>query len=172
MTTLRKFIAKKPKKCAFPTIIPPSNGTTPEVQTEYGKKYSRPRELFLYYAAVQQKHGKWVVPYIKDKRMRACFRKLATKLQLFEALGVEIDDMDYILAHKQTYGPELRPQHLISWCSLNIYESYKTAQYAEVLELTEVEQEAYDTETVAYLAQLRGESPEEVARLLMSCDLL
>lgn len=169
MTTLRKFVAKKPKKVE---VDERQVDSMPEVFPEYGQKYSRPRELFLLYAAIQRKHGKWVVPYGKDQRMRTCFQRLKKKIDAFAELGIEIDDVAYIEAHKATYGKELHPTHLISWCSYNIYQSYLTEQHADVMTLTDDEQKKYDDEIILYLADLRGESKEDVVQLLQSCDLL
>ena len=104
--------------------------------------------------------------------MRTCFQKLAKKLDELASLGFEIDDIDYIIAHKETYGADLRPGHLVSWCSLGIYQGYMTEKTAEVLELSEDEQRAYDDENITYLAAIRGETKEEVAKLLKSFDLL
>lgn len=131
-----------------------------------------PRGLYLLYSAIQRRHGKWLAVDTKDKRMRTCFKKLSQKLDELHALGLEVDEVEYICAHKATYGDLLRPNHLISWCSLGIYQSYLTDKRAGRVEISKEEQDAFDAEMVDYLMQLRGESREEVTALLEGCDLL
>lgn len=104
--------------------------------------------------------------------MRTCFRKLAKRLEELTAQGLEIDELTYLLAHKVAYGNDLRATHLISSWSHNIYTSYVTAQRAEVVTLSDEEVQAYDEETLEYLADVRGESKEEVKKLMVSCGLM
>jgi len=104
--------------------------------------------------------------------MRTCFKKLSDKLDELEALGMEVSDVDYICAHHDTYGDGLKPQHLISWCSLAIYQNYLTAKRASVAHTTPAEQDAFDQDMVSYLMQLRGESKAQVTSLLEDFDLL
>jgi hypothetical protein len=169
MAGLRKFIGTKHKQ---ETIYVPPIKHEDESKYENTDDGTRAHALYLLYKAMQRKHGKWVVPYRKDKRMRTCFRKLAKKLEELEAMGVEVDEVAFLMAHKATYGKDLRPTHLISWCSVDIYQSYLTQQNAQVVELTDDEQVAYDDEILTRLGQLRGESKEDVAQLLTSCGLL
>lgn len=139
---------------------------------EYNAVERGPKWLYLLYTALQRRHGKWVVAYERDTRMRTCFRKLSKKLDELKAIGLDVDEVDYICAHKATYGDALRPNHLISWCSLGIYQSYLTEKHAEQIDVSPEEQAVYDTEMVAYLMQVRGESKKEVVKLLQSFDLL
>jgi hypothetical protein len=139
---------------------------------EYTKVERGPKRLYLHYVALQRRHGKWVGSYQRDKRMRTCFRKLSKKLDELKAIGLEVDEVDYICAHKATYGDALRPNHLISWCSLAIYQSYLTEKNAEQIDVSPEEQAAYDTAMVDYLMQVRGESKADVVKLLESFDLL
>lgn len=131
-----------------------------------------PKRLYHYYVAMQRRHGKWIVPYEKDQRMRTCFKKLHRKFEELKAIGLDVDEVDYICAHKATYGDALRPNHLISWCSLGIYQSYLAEKHAEQIEVSPEEQDAYDTAMVEYLMDVRGESKAEVVKLLRSFDLL
>lgn len=169
MASLRKFIGSKPTQ---DTLYVTPIEHVKESNDDNTDDSSRAHALYLLYKAMQRRHGKWVVPYRKDKRMRTCFKKLARKLDELADMGVEIDDMMYMMAHKATYGKDLRPSHLISWCSVDIYNGYLTQQNAQVAELTPDEQTAYDDEILTRLGQLRGESKEDVAQLLTSCGLL
>jgi hypothetical protein len=146
-----------------------------DIQDDSGKcaKTQRgPKRLYLLYLALKRRHGQWVGDYEKDQRMRTCFKKLSKKFDELKAIGLDVNEVDYIYAHKVTYGDNLRPNHLISWCSLGIYQSYLTEKHAEKLVVTPEEQAAYDTEMVAYLMQVRGESKRQVVKLLESFDLL
>lgn len=131
-----------------------------------------PKRLYHLFAALERRHGKWVVAYKKDQRMRTCFKKLHQKFEELKAIGLDVDEVDYICAHKATYGEALRPNHLISWCSLGIYQSYLADKHAEKIEVSPEEQDAYDTAMVQYLMQVRGETKAAVVKLLKSCDLL
>lgn len=170
MASLRNFIAQKPKKRE--EVYVQDTNMEQELQHEEIIGQSKSRELYLLYAAIQQRHGKWVIPYRKDKRMRTCFRKLAKKFEELAEMGLDVDEVAFIMAHKATYGSDLQPTHLISWCSMDIYQSYLTQQKAEVIKLSEDEERAYDDEMITRLSSIRGESKEEVAQLLESCGLL
>lgn len=142
------------------------------LQPTYYVGEEAPQRLHLLYSAIQRRHGKWVVAYGKDKGMRTCFKKLSHKFDELKRLGLEVDEVEYICAHKATYGDSLRPQHLISWCSLGIYQSYLSEKRASHVEVSQAEQDAFDIEMVDYLMRLRGESREQVTALLEGCDLL
>ena len=104
--------------------------------------------------------------------MRTCFRKLKKRLEELEALGYEIEDIDFILAQKAFYKDDLSPTRLISRFSLRNYENYMEAKRAEVIELSQEEEDAYYDETTKYLAEIRGESVEQVKELLSGSGII
>ncbi|SRR5216683_1492624 len=169
MATLKQFVAKKPARKAktpVPVLFAPV-----EVEVKQGQR-SRPRELYHLYAALQKRHGIWVVPYEGDQRLRTCFRKLSLRFEEAEEKGQPLDAPLYIRAHKEVYGIELRPYHLIGKYSMAIYQDALETQYAEVIMLTDEEVQAYDHSVIADLATLHGESEDMVTALLLNCGLL
>ena len=69
-------------------------------------------------------------------------------------------------AHKNLYGALLRPDHLLSPYAMQIYHSALEVKLAQEVVLTEEQQQQYDTDIVAYLVGVRGESAEQVRNLL------
>ena len=159
MKTLKSYISKKTKKQKIVVLQEIENLVVDEDQ-------DHARELYNLYKAIQLSHGKYTGNYDKNKGIRTCFKKLAKNLEKFIESGVEVNENLFITAHKATYGADLRPNHLISWCSFNIYTSYLTSLHSEVIEYSEEDVKKYHENMVEYLAWLRGESPEEVRVLL------
>lgn len=175
MASIRQFINKKEVKTSeklHATFGHVSTGL--ENNISIIPQYNVPdkaRDLYHRYAAIQKQHGEWVIPYQRGKRMRGCFKKLSKILLELEALGFDIDVTDFILAHRDVYGEDLKPHHLISKYSFSLYESYQQSKRAQEVKLSENELDTYRENTVARLAAIRGESPEQVEELLKSYDL-
>lgn len=114
----------------------------------------------------------WVVPFEGDQRMRTCFKKLAARFAIWAEQGVDIEVGLYMAAHKDQYGKELRPHHLLGRYSLDIYATAMEVRRAEEVILTAIEQAQYDEHILADLASLHDESPETIAALLVGCGFL
>lgn len=173
MATIKQFIAKKtPEKGLvdarlMPTVEP---ANTPVI-VQAGKQ-DKAREIYHQFAAIQQQHGQWVIPYERGKRMRACLKKLVKTLQELEGLGIQVDISEFILAQRDVWGDDFMPHHLISRDAMRIYESYQQNKRAEVITLTKNQLKEYNDTTVSRLALLRGETPEQVTALLETYDLI
>ncbi len=162
--TLKKYVAKKRPKArsrVAGTLAPPPA----QQDVQYGK-CSRAREAYHVFAAVQQQHGKWVVPYGGDRRAVACFQRLARQLERFEEHGVVIDLPLFMQAQKEAYGGWLRAYHLVSPYALDIYQSALAVKLAKEVILTSAEQRRYDDDIVAYLSEVREEPVDQVRELL------
>ena len=159
MKTLKSYIKKKTKKQKVVVLQEVENLVVDEEK-------DHARELYNLYKAIQLSHGKYTGNYEKNKGIRTCFKKLAKNLEKFIESGVEVNENLFITAHKATYGVDLRPNHLISWCSFTIHMSYLISLHSEIVEHSEEDAKKYYENMVEYLAELREESPEKVNVLL------
>ena len=160
MKTLKSYIKKKTKKQK--TVVLLQEVESLVVDEEQGHA----RELYNLYKAIQLSHGKYTGNYEKNKGIRTCFKKLAKNIEKIIESGVEVNENLFITAHKATYGADLRPNHLISWCSFNIYTSYLTSLHSEVIEYSEDEAKKYYEEMILHISGVRGESIGKVKVLL------
>lgn len=168
MASLRTLIGKKPKiGTVFATVYvePPYEGPSTN-DTTVDKRKRHYQNLFV---AIKKQSGLWA---IRGKAMKTCLCKLAEELEQMEAEGRPVNIVDYFEAHKLRYGDKLRPQHLIQEKSLSIYNDFMTQKYAPTFALSVDEEQAYDEETVARLARIRGESKKTVRKMLQLSGLL
>ena len=165
MKTLKSYIKKKTKKQKVVVLQEVENLVVDQDQ-------NHARGLYNLYKAIQLSHGKYTGNYEKNKAIRTCFKKLAKNIEKIIESGVEVNENLFITAHKATYGADLRPNHLISWCSYNIYLNYLTALYSEVVEYSEDGARKYYEEMIQYLSVLHGKSPEKVNVLLEKFGIL
>lgn len=168
MTTLKCYVAKKTKRKPSAAVTQPA----PVVLEIKAGARNRARELYHQYVALQRQHAKWVVSYEGDQRLRTCFCKLALKFETLEKSGAPIDVGVYMAAHKEHFGKELRPHHLLGQYSMPLYEAALEAKYAEPVILTPEQKQRYNDTVVADLALTHDEAPETIAALLESVGLL
>lgn len=161
-----------------PSGTPATNSTltlayiVPEPQKRQGRTTAieeQARHFIHIYVVLQRQHGQWLM---ETKRMKTCFCKLAEEFETFKAEGREINIVDFFEAHKQKYGRELQPNHLISKRSLSIYNDYMTQKNTPTFSLSKEEVEEYNEDTIAYLARVRGESKSAVKKMLRTAGLM
>jgi hypothetical protein len=100
------------------------------------------------------------------------FTKLVRRLRHYRANGLAIRKQHFIAAHIWYYGEELCAGHLVSDYSLKIYLDYMRQKSVKTVKMTDQEYDDSNELLVAFLAEQRGESIEEIQTLLHNCGLL
>lgn len=169
-SALEARVPKKPKM-----TVPDSETRHVPYDLKLGVDFNvvlRAKRLAVYYQSI-----KFQTRWVKEIRatsqsFRSFIRAAQHLIQIERESCQRVSDIDYVLAHFWYWGNDCFTTRLSSSSSLALYQAFRRMQTATVTKDDPHLDRVYEDQMVAYLAEIRGETPETIRESLKDSGLL